>query len=242
MKLAASLAALLLVVASPAAWATGGINLFWGDCSETGQSLRTFACDTNAGYLTLYVSLVPPQDFPQLHAVSSIVMVKVAAGTLPDWWLTNSGQCRQGAINVSYHPSDNVTSCPDIWLGAPNLYLLELQQQVYGPNTLVLNSAGAVPAGSEVSVVANGTELYVCRFVIMRSKSAGTGSCPGCGTEACLVLNECTVHQREGFPDLKITHPAASNWVSWQAESALPCPESTPARNRTWGAVKELYR
>lgn len=242
MKLASSLAALLLVVATPAAWATGGINLFWNDCSETGQSLLTFACDTNAGYLVLYVSVVPPQDLPQLGGVSVTLRMKASDGALPDWWLTNAGQCRQNAITCSFDPAFNVSSCSDIWQGTPNVSVFEALPDQFEPNALVLKGAAAVPSGSELNVVADGSELQVCRFVIQRAKSTGAGSCTGCEIEACLALIECKLLQPEGVGDVTLTGPAVRNWVVWQGDASLPCPQSVPTRNRTWGAVKELYR
>jgi hypothetical protein len=77
---------------------------------------------------------------------------------------------------------------------------------------------------------------------IARTKTVGTGSCTGCSVGACFVLNECKVQQpREYFKDYFIVDPATSNFVTWQAGGPI-CPQATPAHNRTWGSVKNLYR
>ena len=235
-------AALLLVAATPAAGGQAGINLFWHDCSETGSTLQAFACNTNAGYQVLYVSLVPPQDLPQLGGVEVMLRMRVSAPALPDWWLTGAGQCRQDAITCSFDPAENFSSCADIWQGTPNVSVFLAAPGEFWPNSLVLRGTAWVPSGSELNVVADGTELQVCRFVIQRAKSTGVNSCTGCELEACLALIECRLYQPEGVGNVTLTDPAVSNWVVWQGDASLPCPLSVPTLNRSWGAVKGMYR
>jgi hypothetical protein len=236
------IAVLLLAAAAPAAWAQAGINLFWNDCSETGATLQTFACDDNAGYLVLYVSVVSPQDLPQLAAVEVTLRMRVATGTVPDWWLTGAGQCRQGAISCSFDPAENASSCADIWQGTPNASVFSILPGDHWQNALLFRGAAAVQAGSELNVVADGSELEVCRLVIQREKSTGAAGCAGCEIEACLAVNECRLLQAGGLGNVTLEDPAASNWVVWQGDAGVPCPQSVPTLNRSWGAVKGMYR
>jgi hypothetical protein len=58
----------------------------------------------------------------------------------------------------------------------------------------------------------------------------------------CLVLNQMQLVQKfeEGYDPL-VAGVLDRNFVTWQSD-VPQCPESTPARKSTWGAVKALYR
>ena len=134
-------------------------------------------------------------------------------------------------------------TCGNIWQDNPTLSVFAVQQGVNGPNKVRLNGGAAIPAGSEIVVAADGAELIVSKVTITRAKTVGTGSCAGCLTGACIVLNECKLQQPAGIGDYTVTNAATpgSNFVTWQNGMAQ-CPLPTPAQNRTWGAVKNLYR
>lgn len=243
MNLRLALAALLVVAATPAAWAQGGTNLFWDDCSTGGATDRSFACDGNAGDpFTMVVSVVPPQNVPQLNGVWVAIWAEASDATVPAWWSAGDGQCRQGAVTGSFDPAANPSGCPDLWQGTANLSVFHFAPGLTGPNSFLLRGAAAVAPGSEVSVVADGTELYVCKIVVTRSKTTGTGNCPGCDVGACLVLVECRLTQPDGAGDFVLSTADVNNWITWQGGGSLQCPGSVPTRQRTWGAVKGLYR
>lgn len=236
--------ALMILGASESMAAGGGINLFWDGCSVGGVSTKTFACDSNTGTaFTLYASLILPQDMPFFAACSAIIDMTFSGPSIPAWWQTLTGQCSAFRISESYDSASFVTNCPDIWQGSPNLSVFQAQPATGGrqANTLRLNGGAAVPAGSELYHVADGTELVVCKVSIGRAKTVGTGSCAGCNVGACIVLSECKSQEPGDYGDCTITQPAVSNFVTWQVGSPL-CPQSTPTQNRTWGSVKNLYR
>lgn len=242
MKKLVTLTALLLAFGASSAFAAGGLFLHFGGCTlDGGTSSSSFACDVNTGADVLMVSVIAPGDMPQFLGTTALVDVFVDAPTLPDWWLTAAGQCRQNAVSVSYDPVFLATNCPDVWQGTPNLSVFQAQQYLHGPNMVRLNSGAAVQAGQEVSVVADGvTELNVCRISISHTKSTGAGACAGCSIGACIVLQECYMQQPTGMPLYRLTTPI-SNVVSYN-NGSLNCAGATPTKNRTWGAVKGLYR
>lgn len=243
MKKIATLTAAMLALSATFAFAAGGLNLHFGGCSvDVGaSSSATFACNTNAGSEVLYASVVLPASMPLFLGTSALIDVTVESPTLPDWWQTAAGQCRANAISMSFDPSLLATDCGDIWGGTPNLSVFQLQQYLHGPNMVRLNGGAAVPAGQEIALVADGTtELNVARVSISHSKTTGTGACAGCEVGACIVLQECYLQQPAGNPLYRLTTPI-SNVVTFNGASPL-CAGATPTQNRTWGAVKGLYR
>lgn len=242
MKKILTLAVAILALGASSAMAQGGLNLFWDGCSDGGTSSKTFACNTNTGAaFSMYASLVLPGDMPLFLGTTAILDIGFTGTSIPAYWQTGLGECRQNSLAVSYDPNAFVTNCIDIWGGAVPLSVAQLQPGTNGANKLRYNSGAVVPSGQEISLVADGTELVVCKFTVNRAKTVGTGACAGCDVGACIVLNECKAQQPGGVGDRTITNPAVSNFVSWQA-GAPACPQATPALNRTWGSVKNLYR
>lgn len=243
MKRLFTLAATLLVLGASTASAQSGLTMYWDNCSDGGTNQKTFACNANSGSQVLICSVIIPNDMTLFAAASAIVDIKVDGGALPAWWQTNTGECRAGAIGVTFDPLNIGGNCPDLWGGNSNLSVFQAQPGINGADWLRLNSGAAIPAGSEIAITADGTELSVCKITVTRAKSTGTGACAGCITPACIVFNESWLQQPAGNPGYRVTNEAAGKTrsVTWQGTPA-GCPESTPAQNRTWGAVKNLYR
>lgn len=242
MKKIVTLTAAMLALSATFAFAAGGLNLHFGGCAaDGGASSSTFACNTNSGSEVLFASVVLPADMPLFLGTTALIDVTVEAPTLPDWWQTAVGQCRANAIGMSFDPLTLGTACDAIWGTTPNLAVFQLQQYLHAPNMVRLNGGAAVQAGQELALVADGTtELNVARVVITHAKSTGVGACTGCEVGACIVLQECYLQQPAGNPLYRLTTPI-SNVVTFNGASPL-CAGATPTQNRTWGAVKGLYR
>ena len=89
-----------------------------------------------------------------------------------------------------------------------------------------------------------GTEVYSFKAIIDDAKTTGLGACGGCTGGACIVLQSIRLLQPVGVGDFLLTNPAASQYVVWQgwSDPRVQCPAVTPARTRTWGAIKAIYR
>jgi hypothetical protein len=106
-----------------------------------------------------------------------------------------------------------------------------------------------------------GQEYFALTAIINHQKTVGTDACAGCDLGACIgfvgakLMRSATVPHGYLPPGEVIILPAAlvDQVVTWQggAGIAIPnylgagwtyCPGATPARNRTWGAVKAIYR
>lgn len=236
MKKVLTLAAALLVFGASTSMAQG-LNLHWNDCGVGGgATTMAFNCASNAGApYTLIASVFPQAPMTQFAAATAVIDIGVQGGTLPQWWQTNSGQCRANAIAMSFDPSNNLSSCLDIWGGNPNLQVTAVQQGVNGPDRVRLNGVAAIPAGSEIPLAA-GDELWLCRVTIGR---AATLTCAGCALGASIVLNEVSI-QSPSEPKQVITNQAGNYCVGNTAGIAF-CPGATPTLNKTWGALKGLY-
>lgn len=244
MKRIAMLTIALLATSASLALAAGGLNLYYNGCStDVGAATSaTFACDVNTGSNVLYASVIVPSDMPEFLGTTAIVDVTVDAPSLPSWWQTQLGGCRQSAVSMSFDPNVVATNtCADIWAGTPNLSVFQAQPFLHGPNTIRLNGGAAVTVGQEISVVADGsTELTVARITINHSATTGTGACAGCSAGACIVLSECYMQQTPPLPQYRLTTPI-SNVVTFN-NGSQSCAGIVPTQNRTWGAVKNLYR
>lgn len=247
MRASLPLALLLLVATAAGAFAQSGLNLHWDQCyADGGTTFKGIACDSNTGFDVLIVSLVPPADMPQLAVVSAILDFYLADGAVPPWWQTMAGQCRPNAIGISFDSNTfpYTEACSSIWQSQVPSQLVAIQPELDGPNHLRLTSFAAVPAGQELALYADGTELVAARVTISHTKSTGTGACEGCRTGACIWLSEMRLRQPGGVGDHTLTHVAASQWAYRNAGGGYPRPETchTPALNRTWGSIKTLYQ
>jgi len=237
----------LMIVAS-AAMAQSGLNLYSGDCSGSGSTVRgiTTTCTSNTGQaMNLVASVVIPETFSMGDFVgaATIIDLQSAAATLPDWWRGETGGCRAGAISVVQDGTVS-PSCSTIWDGHPDILPVFAVMPFVGGANRVRFNAGCATA-TPYQVVGDGvTELGVLKLTVTKAKTAGATGCAGCTTGACIVLNEINLQSATpGAPFYRITNPVGpdSNAMTFQA-GAPTCGGSTPTSNRTWGSVKALYR
>jgi hypothetical protein len=242
MKKAMTLAVALLVLGASTAFAQGGLNFYWNGCSDGGVTTQTFACNSNSGFLqAAYATVIVPSDVPTFVGTSIVIDITVNDTALPAWWQMANGQCRAGALSISCDPAVNASNCTaDLWAGTAPTTVSIVQNAVHSlPNELRLNAAAALTGESPVA--ADGTEYFVAKISMSKTKSTSTGSCAGCATGACMVLNEMNLQTTLNAADVRVTNEATNRWVTYNTSGAN-CPDGTPSLNRTWGAVKNLYR
>ncbi len=246
-KVATITLALMLTSASLALAFTGGLNLYVGDCGAgpSSTSSITNACTSNGGSFSLYGSVIVPSALPLFVASGQILDIQTSQGALPSWW--DFAVCRAGAIAGNFGGAagglgNGACGGATIWDGqaAPTGFT-GVQPGVNGAARMRINSGAAV--GASFSLGADGTtELGVINYQIFKTSSTGS-TCPGCSFGACLVLNEINLQQSDNTVTV-ITNAIGSNHVTYNGTDAgTPvCPDGVPTRNRTWGAVKALYR
>lgn len=233
--------AVLALSASVAA--AEGINLSWNDCGVAGQRSMTFNCLSNSGApFPAIASFIPPPGLTEFLGLNAQVDVTTLQPNLPQWWQHGSTSCRgTTGLSVGFDFTSGPFTCADFFVGqAAGGFLWE--SGIGSPNRARMRVTCAVPFDNRGPVDEN-TEYYAFRVSLQRAKTTGTGSCPGCTEQACIVLNEIQLFQPpELGNDPIITTPAPENHVTWQSSTVAGCPASTPVQNKSWGQVKSLYR
>ncbi len=235
--LSAGLLALSASIASAA-----GLNLSWNACGGAGLANKTFACNVNTGLAEMMVaSYVAPAGTAGITGLEAVIDLQSSTATLPAWWqFKNTGSCRQTALAVA----PNGAACEgDYWAGQAgggiSAYITPYAAAANRARLLIIY---AVP-GNLAAPVDAGIEYFAFTASVSHAKTVGSSSCAGCADPVCIVLNEIKLTQAVGVGDFRIQNAADRNFVTWQGGVVSGgCPAVVPTQNRTWGAVKSLYR
>ena len=247
------LLALALSVTPAHAYTYGpyGCELRWDQCfGDGGAQNKNFACDTNTGTEKLVGSFVPAWDIVDVTGLEIVINIAVgSAASLPAWWqLRNAGTCRFSSLTMNM--TATAGNCPD-WAmgfaaGGIGAYLIG----ALGPNTARIVMATAVPPDNYQALTGR-AEYFAFNLFINHANTVGTGACAGCSTPACIVLTGVRMTTPLLATSRYLTGPSNltdSDYVTWQGGAGVTtplgsgCPAATPAKQRTWGAVKALYR
>lgn len=249
---------LLLAAASANASAT---HIRWNACyGDGGVTNRDFACDTNAGSEQLECSFTLTVPVSGVWQIDGFVNMAFAASTLPAWWqFVTAGSCRAGSLSARNLPPATAVACVD-WADGNRDGLLSYRSTSLGPNGSQIEVLSPMAPAAPFDLNA-GQEYFAFTALVNHAKTVGAGACGGCNLGGCmgfvgvrLVRSGPALSIGEPPGDVLIT-PAGTvdQVVTWQGGVgiAIPnyggagwtyCPGATPARNRTWGDVKAIYR
>jgi len=218
--------------------AAGGINLSWDDCGTFGSMAKTFGCDTNTGVNTLIASAIPPAPMPQFVAMAATILLAADQPTLPSWWNFDVG-CRASptsAMETDFNFVGGPFNCHDAWAGGA-YGGFNYESGFSGPNRARFRMVCAVPSNAPAPL--DGVaENYLFRVSITNAKTVGPGSCGGCDVGMCVVLASVELDDPHGAVYI-LSNPLSRQFVVWQGGASVSggCPQATPTRNTTWGAV-----
>lgn len=222
-----------------------GVNLSWDDCNSSlgGGLNKTSTCTSNTeAAKLLYGSYVLAADMEALAGNDVTLDILPNSGTIPCWWnFTVAPRTTGYAVDFVACASNAF----DYWGSAGGAtgggIAVFRQPPATAVPQMTIKVVVAVDANSAGPVPRSTGEIYL--FTFQLKHVATVGSCTGCLTSACFVLNRIRVTQ-VGFPYQYLTNPSSRNWVFWQggAVQAPGCPAAVPAQNKTWGSVKALYR
>lgn len=237
-----------MALASPARGESEG-RLRWDDCGLAGNDLRVFACDTDAGSSDLFVSCVAPNGVTQLTGAEVSIDFIAETPTMPTWWeMFFPGACRTGALSTSFAPlSGGNPACLDHWQGdaaggVARYGIGSMGGLQYPPNWGQLTAAVGLHPDLATSVEPD-SEYFVMRIRIAHSQSSGASTCTGCGVALCLRLRRLVLTQPVGVGDFSLQTAGPLGYVQWQVpHGGFPTGCYTSTHNRTWGAIKSLYR
>ncbi len=240
-RAAALLAAALVACAPGRSFAAEELWLRWFECAASGQQANVVNCAVPTLPRSLYVAACPATSVDQVVGTNMVFDVVADAATLPGWWQLAPGGCRAGRLTADASFGATV-ACVDAWNEAGVALIQGYEARPGGgPNELrFVVVAGVLPGNA---VVMPGGEPRALVHVVMDLADVISTPCAGCATGACIVLNSVELVRLPGAPggSVTLTQPAAdgSNFAIWQSGAACV---SVPARNRTWGQIKAMYR
>lgn len=237
-----------LLAFSATAASAAGINFGWGDCGAAPTTAnKSFACTSNTLSGAIMVgSFIPPAGTTAITGAEIVIDLQSASPTLPAWWqFKNTGTCRITAFSPSADFTGGPALCNDYWAGQAFGGFTQFDPAIV-PGALnrarvkVLYAVAPASAGP----VDETLEYGAFKVSFNGTKTVGTGACAGCLDPVCIVLNEIQLTQPAGVGNYRIQNPAERNYATWQggAIGLGGCPAVVPSQNRTWGAVKSLYR
>lgn len=260
--LSRSLAVLALCLAPGPSLAQPAVsmNLSWDRCAGDGRIVdRTFACDTNTGVETFVGSVVfmDGAGRDSVLGFTAYVDISPAASIVPPWWTTRTGECRPNALLPDWSGLAGASAClPWFGDGTP----LGVAGILSSYDRLVLQLAWMLPSGQPVALVP-GQEYSLFRVRLSHAKSTGADACAGCTVPTCIGFGRLDLEYVPPVPR-EAMGGAGLNTLTWQGAYVAGYPTQTwpppphysysnvlscttapvPARGRTWGMIKGLYR
>lgn len=213
-----------------------GLNFGVSTCGPAAGHSAAFACDRNDGADKYVGSFVAPFAVPKLLGMTAAVLVCFPTNTLPDWWrLYQAGSCRQTSASADFVSPPG--TCVDYWstAGGATGGLVGYWPAANGFELWIDGVVDSAQAGP----IVRGTEYFVFRLTVDHAGSSGAGACAGCDAPGSILFAGLTLH-RMGDYDIGFGNADRSNVVTWQG-GGNGC-YALPVRNRTWGAIKSLYR
>jgi hypothetical protein len=252
MKRVTLLCGLLLALTATVAAAGPGVGLHWNAClGDGGLVNKNFACNSNTGTNTLVGTFELGTNLPGVVGTEIVVDIGSAGASLPAWWaFKNVGTCRSASLTLNSTIAATAVNCADWANGAAAGGIGAYNIGARGPNTARMVAALAVAADGAADL-SPGTEYFSFNMNINNAKTVGTGSCAGCQTAVCIVFNSINVVPPAPAVGIKLTGPSNgfdADFATWQGGAGVVvggvtgCGAATPTSNKTWGAVKSLYR
>lgn len=243
MKKLVLFAVALLVCAAPA---MAGVDLLWDTCAPGGVATKTLVCsDGNAN--VLYASWEQPVTLSgNFIGVDYTWDVQTQAAATPAFWDFNT-PTSAASCNFFYLLQKNRAGCTtasNLWgfNGGSATASFNYGAQFNGvPNRG--RCVGSVVRSAASPTTANaGTSYYLLHLELYGD--AESNGCPGCTQPAAIVFNQATLlslgNGAEAAP-IPVTGPGlVSNCASANGGDTI-C-GATPTQNKTWGALKSLYR
>jgi hypothetical protein len=267
MKKALVLGAMLLLVAS-SALATPGIDLSANSCarSSTGSPPPAPNVDLAAACLDyvntftdvdIIATFQPNGAVPQIAAFNGIMDMQIGVdygdpgSAFWNWFNPNLAECNRAGLGFLTGPKPAGARCGiylDTW------------------RTLAASNGGAAGAGqfgariqrvafnatrdNNAQNVNNDQACFAATFTLLlttATESGVGGVCDGCGTSACLVFNDGYPESFDGaVVSPHLTTPTGqgangtTNVVTFNGGLSLCA--AVPAKKKTWGQLKSLYR
>jgi hypothetical protein len=243
MKKLLVLSSALLVLTASSAFAQ--FDLAWNNCYGIAGATQNmnYACDGSRVGIPFkaVMSFVCPIEAPQFVGIQAVLDIQAAAPTLPDFWRMGVSECNEGGvafpISMLGVGTGATGACVNPWLGDNSGGGYDYASGFGGANRsrLRITLAKVTPSALNYGVNYLGNVVGI--------DPANEAGCAGCEVPACLVLNQYELYQVAGTPiDIYfMENKNIQQAIFWNGGDPS-CAAATPAKNKTWGSVKSLYR
>jgi hypothetical protein len=180
----------------------------------------------------------------------AVIDFQTGGPSLSDWWSLRPSApqaCRPLSLDADFDFAGGPFTCYDYWQGGA-VGGTTMDVGTPYPNRGRIKVQSALPVlDPRIGPVLEGVEVYAFKLIINNDRTIGPEACGGCTDEVCLVLQYILVTQVPGLAfNVTLQSPVTAHHVIWQGWSTTDpvqqCPAVTPVRNRTWGAIKAIYR
>jgi hypothetical protein len=224
-----------------------GLSLTWDLCATNAgaQTNKVFDCSDPSGFAQIFGVFNSPAPVDSAWLEISIDL-QVDAPALPSFWQFNTTTtpwaCNDGLISQSSRPPSSICSAVNpyaVGVGCPAVSRMTYHPGIGGPSRgrVVDSFCPRMPR------VLTGVNYYGFHYDFLMATATEAGSsCDGCTTPAAIVWNSAVLRpDSPAKPTVEITGAGiVGNCVTVLGAASI-C-SATPARNRTWGALKSLYR
>jgi hypothetical protein len=241
----------LLIATTVLAWtgasftppAHAQVALAWNNCYGTANATQAlqYACDgsLDGNSRRLVMSYELPASIDSMSMTRGVVEFRsLAPALLPDYWRVHGGGCREGVI--SYTPVHGAVGDPLLCANPFAGYPYNGSGGVgFGQGPDYFRAEGSMGTGFRIPVM--GGKKYTAGVILI---DPVLGDCAGCEQEICIQLVAVEIYFQglPARPPVTLSGPNSTSFVTWQGLAPGICFGATPARNRTWGAIKTLYR
>lgn len=236
-----------LLLCPTAASAQGELSARWSGCAPGGSedSNPTLACQGDFSERRLVLSMVPAADLTDVVGWTLVLDFASDAATLPPWWQVQSGGCRYTVPNQFVAvPPNGSEGCLDTWSATGSALVQSLVYPRPGGDARQFRVIIGVGVSAPDAFPLTAGENYLGGILAIRFVKTTSGECPGCMAPVCFVFNSAEVHRVPGAPGgdpppFVTASPTNGNQATWAG--GIGC-AAVPARARTWGQIKTLYR
>jgi len=243
MKRIAFIVATLLLAAPPA---FAGLDLTWDGCNNgTGAQTVTLDCANPSAVSALVGGFQVPAAVDSFYLVDIVLDFQTEAASLPAFWQFDG--CDAGGISLSLaRPGIGCTDLVNPWGagGVDGEVTRAFQTGVHGIKRGRMVVTIFLQPNAPIHLDA-GTNYFAFRILFSTTfATEAGGSCAGCTSPVVVVWNSAafTSIAAASPPPLVVTTSGLVGQCARANSATLPTCDATPTLNRTWGALKALYR
>jgi hypothetical protein len=194
-----------------------GLNLSWGDAPSRWDSVRLFACNSNAGADTLTLSFVSADSLNAFSGIEFSIVAQADADSLPAWWRLAPDApdgCRR-ALTATIDFSGGSPTRRDPWSSASTGgATVQLHPDSVPSRVRVVGAAARPP--TQLGQISPGVEYYAMKLILDHQNTMGASACAGCSVPVCLRLDYLVLTQGNGLPSSTLKAASATRVAGWQ--------------------------